>query len=131
MFSNRLEELKNSANPPFIFGFGGYTGGWARGWKNFQMFAVCGTDKLEAATEALVTEALRVKNYGFTAAELDRAKASMLANYEKNYNERDKTESRARVDELVRHFLTNEPVPGIEWEYNYAKSNLPAITLAD
>jgi zinc protease len=130
MFSARFDELRNTANPPFVFAFGGYNGGWARGWKNFDLFAIAGTEKIEAATTALVTEALKVKKFGFTQQELDRAKASVLANYEKSYNERDKTESRVKVDELVRHFLTNEPVPGIEWEYNYSKSNLPNITLA-
>jgi zinc protease len=131
MFSNRLDELRNAPNPPFVFAFGGYSGGWARGFNNFQLFAICGTDKIEAATDAVVMEARKAKQFGFTGSELDRAKASLLASYEKQYNERDKTESRNRVDELVRHFTTGEPVPGIEWEYNWAKSNLPGITLSD
>jgi zinc protease len=129
MISARFEELKNSANPPFIFSFGGIQGGWARGWENFQLFAVCGNDKIKDATEALVKESLKIKKFGFTAAELDRAKASLMANYEKSYNERDKTESKIKVNELVRHFLTNEPVPGIEWEYNLIKNNLSKIGL--
>jgi zinc protease len=131
MFSSRLEELKNASNPPFIFGFGGYSGGWARGWESFQLFAICGVDKIQPATEALVKESMKIKKFGFTAAEFDRAKAAMLTGYEKSYNERDKTESKSRVDELVRHFLTNEPVPGIEWEYNLVKNNLSKITLAE
>ena len=130
MLSARFDELKNSSDPPFIFSFGGYGAGWARNWKSFSLFAICGADKIEAATTAMVTEALKAKKFGFTAAELERAKASVLANYEKSYNERDKTESSRRVDELVRHFLTNEPVPGIEWEYKYAKASLPGISLA-
>lgn len=131
MISGRLEELKNSSNPPFIFSFGGFSGGWARGWENFQLFAVCGTDKIKEATEALMKESLKIKKFGFTAAELDRAKAAMMAGLEKSYNERDKTESKTKVNELVRHFLTNEPVPGIEWEYNLTKNNMSKITLAD
>lgn len=131
MMSARFEELKNSANPPFIFSYGGFSGGWARGWANFQLFAVCGNDKIKDATEALIKESLKIKKFGFTAAELDRAKASLMANLEKMYNERDKTESKNKVNELVRHFLTNEPIPGTEWEYNTGKTNLPKITLAD
>lgn len=131
MISARFDELKNAANPPFFFGAGGLQGGWARGWENFQLFAVCGNDKIKEATEALIKESLKIKKFGFTAAELDRAKASLMANYEKMYNERDKTESKSRVDELVRHFLTNEPVPGIEWEYNLVKNNLSKISLED
>jgi zinc protease len=131
MISGRFEELKNTANPPFIFGFGGYNGGWARGWENFQLYAICGTDKIKEATQAAIGEALKIKKFGFTQAELDRAKSSVMANYEKSYNERDKTESSARVDELVRHFLTNEPVPGIAWEYNLLKAKMNTITLAE
>jgi zinc protease len=92
---------------------------------------VCGNDKIKDATEALIKESLKVKKFGFTAAELDRAKAATMANYERMYNERDKTESKIRVDELVRHFLTNEPAPGIEWEYNLMKNNLSKITLEE
>lgn len=129
MMSARFDELKNSANPPYIFGGGAFGGGWARYWESFQLFAVCGTDKIKDATEALVKESLKIKKFGFTQAELDRAKASLMANQEKSYNERDKTESKVRVDELVRHFLTNEPAPGIEWEYNLLKSKLGAVSL--
>ena len=131
MLSARFDELKNSSNPPFVFGYGGYGGGWARGWKNFQLYAICGNDKIKAATDALIKEALRVKKFGFTQAELDRVKASTMAGYEKNYNERDKTESRPKVDELVRHFLTDEYVAGPEWEYETMGKILPKISLAD
>ncbi|MBK8143943.1 MAG: insulinase family protein [Bacteroidetes bacterium] len=131
MISGRLEELKNSATPPFIFAFGGYGGGWARGWENFQLYAICGTEKIKEATQAVISEALKIKKFGFTQAELDRAKSSVMAGYEKSYNERDKTESSARVNELVRHFLTNEPVPGIAWEYNLIKAKMKDINLAE
>lgn len=129
MLGSRYEELKNSSTPPFIFGGGGIEGGWARGWESFQLFAIAGNDKIKEATQALVTEALKVKQFGFTASELERAKAELMSSYEKTYNERDKTDSKNRVDELVRHFLTNEPIPGIEWEYNLLKNNLAKISL--
>lgn len=129
MLAARLDELKSAPNPPFIFGFGGFGGGFARFTENFQLAAICGNDKIEPAIEALVKEAMKVKKFGFTAAELERAKATLLAGYEKMYNERDKTESKTKVDELVRHFLTNECVPGIEWEYQFVKEKLPSITL--
>lgn len=131
MLSARLDELKSAANPPFIFGFGGFGGGFARYTQNFQLAAICGNDKIETAIDAIVKEAMKIKKYGFTSAELERAKASMLAGYEKMYNERDKTESKQRVDELVRHFLTNECIPGIEWEYNFVKENLARITVEE
>ena len=46
-------------------------------------------------------EARRVRQFGFTAAELDRAKKSMLSFYEHAYNERDKTESGSFAQEYL------------------------------
>src|SRR6185295_1946015 len=62
---------------------------------------------------------------------LARAKASMLARYERSYNERDKAESPDLADELVRHFLVAEGAPGIEFEYDLVKKFLPTITAAE
>ncbi|MEZ5045940.1 MAG: insulinase family protein [Chitinophagaceae bacterium] len=129
MFGARFDEIRQGANPPFVFAASQLGEGWARHWENFQQFAICGNDKIKEATTALITEAMKVKRYGFTQSELDRAKADFLANYEKQYNERDKTDSKALVNELVRHFLTNECVPGIAWEYEFVKNNIDKITL--
>ena len=53
---------------------------------------------------ALAIEAQRVREFGFTATEMDRAKQWMAAFYERAYNERDKTESgvvRAGIRQLL------------------------------
>lgn len=129
MLGNRLDELRSSANPPFIFAGAGVENSEVRGYDNFQTVAVCGNDKIAQATEAIIGEVLKVKKYGFTSQEFERAKAELLSNYEKSFNEKDKTESRRLVDELVRHFLTGECAPGIEWEYNTVKNNLSKLSL--
>jgi zinc protease len=130
MMTSRLDELKSLPNPPFIYAYV-YLGGWARGYENFTAAAMCGPDGIKQAIQALVTECLRVKQFGFTDAELVRAKAKVLSDYEKQYNERDKTESSRLVWEYVNNYLEKEPIPGIEWEYNFAKANLDKITLKD
>ena len=128
LISMRLDEIKNSANPPFIFGYS-YLGGWARGFENFNLGAMCGNDQMKPAIETLVREAIKAKKFGFTQAELDRAKAMMLSRYENFYNERSKTESSRLVNEYVNLFLEGNASPGIEWEYNFVKNNLPLIEL--
>lgn len=127
----RLNELKNSANPPFIGGYAYVGGGWARGYENFFAGARCGSDGIEKAIDALVTESMRVKKYGFTEDELTRTKASIVSEFETRYNERDKTESGELTDELVSYFFEKNAVPGIEWEYNFVKNNIASITLND
>ena len=130
MMNSRLDELRSSSNPPFIYAYV-YLGGWARGYENFTTAAMCGPDGIKLAIQTLVTESLRVKKFGFTEAELQRAKAKVLSNYEKQYNERDKTESGRLVWEYVSNFLQQEPIPGIEWEYNFAKTHMDKIALKD
>lgn len=128
MLSMRLDEIKNGPNPPFVYAYS-YLGGWARGYENFALGAMSGNEQLKSAIETLVKEAIKVKKFGFNQAELDRAKAMMLASYENFYNERAKTESGTLVWEYVNHFLDDEASPGIEWEYNFIKNNLGRIEL--
>ena len=87
--------------------------------------------KLEDGIGVLATEALRVREFGFSASELDRAKKWMAAFYERAYSERDKSESGSFAQEYVSYFLEDEPSPGIEYEYRLVKQLLPDITDAD
>ncbi len=128
MLNARFNELRSSANPPFIYAYG-YNRGFVKGYEGYATTAVCGIEDIRKATYALITEMNRAKKYGFTDAELQRAKASMLSNYERQYNERDKMESQSLTWELIDYYLNGNAIPGIEWEYNFAKENLEKITL--
>lgn len=131
MLSARFEELKNTATPPFVYAYAYVGGAWARGYESYNGGAMCGISEIQKAVEALVVESMRVKKFGFTTDELTRAKASVLSDYEKQYNERDKTESGRLTNELVTNFFEKDAIPGIEWEYNYVKSNIDGISLND
>ncbi len=126
--NQRLQELTQQSNPPFLFGSVSF-GSYARGYDAFGAFAAAGTGDVNKALNAVVEEIERVKRFGFTAAELERAKKSTLANYERAWNNRDKTESDNFVEEYANHFLQQEPIPGIDKEYDYVKSLVPGITL--
>lgn len=126
VLNQRLTELSQSSKPPFLYGFS-YFSSYARGYEGFTAAAGASQEGPEAALKALATEIERVKKYGYTENELERAKKQMLAGMERTYNNRDKTESARYVDEYVQHFLTKEPAPGIEKEYGYYKTFLPTI----
>lgn len=81
------------------------------------------------AYEVVLTEIVSARRFGFTQGEVDRARARMSAGLQKAYLERDKTDSRGRAEELVRHVTTGETVPGIEREWAMAGTMLPSITL--
>ena len=128
LMGQRLQELTQKAEPPFIFGASNI-GGFARGFEGYQLFAYVGKSGVEVAMNALIQENERARRYGFTATELDRLKKMMMKGIERSYNERDKTESSNIVSEYVRNFLEKEPIPGIENEYKYFKAYLEGITL--
>lgn len=130
MLNQRLRDLVQSSKPPFVYA-STYFGSYARGYEGFAAAAVASQDGPEAALKALVTEIERVKKYGYTEAELDRTRKQMLANMERLYNDRDKTESERYVSEYVNNFLTKEPIPGITKEYDYYKTLLPSIKLSE
>ena len=69
----------------------------------------------------------RVRQFGFTASEYARAKADYLRSLEVAYNERDKQRTNSYVKEYVRHFIDNEPIPGIENEYPLMNQIVPNI----
>lgn len=130
MLSQRMQELTQKAEPPFVFG-GTFIGGYARGYEEFQSLAYLGKGGIEPALTALIMENERARKFGFTEPELERTKKMMMKSIERSYNERDKTESANLVQEYINHFLTQEPVPGIENEYRYHQEFLGGISLAD
>jgi len=130
MLNARFSEMSQKPDAPFAQAFSG-KGQYVRSLDIFDLNALAKDGQIERAAEALITEAHRVDQFGFLTAELDRAKQNMLRFYERLYNERDKRESASLADEYVRHFLTNEHVPGIEVEYQLAQQLLPTITLQE
>lgn len=131
MINNRLEELRNSPNPPFVFGFSYYGGTLARTKNAYQSFAQVSPEGQMAGLRAILEENERVKRFGFQQAEFERAKKSLLARLEKEYNDRDKIESNRLVGQYIYHYLENNPIPGIAWQYDMTKRLLPTIQLEE
>jgi zinc protease len=130
MLNQRLQEITQKENPPFLFASTNF-GSYARGYESFNAFAAVGTGDVNKGVDALAEEIERVKRFGFTGSELERAKKNTLSFYEKAYNNRDKTESSDYVEEYVNHFTQQEPSPGIEKEFSYVKDILPGVTIEE
>lgn len=131
MINNRLTELTNSPNPPFVFGFSYYGGTFARGKNAYQSIASTSESGQLAGLKALLEENERVKQYGFQEGEFERAKASIMARLEKSYNDRDKQESNRIIGQYIQNYLDDAPAPGVAWQYETTKSLLPTIELAE
>ena len=129
MMNMRFAEFTQKPNPPFIQAGAEDQNFLVSKTKGaFAGLAVAKEDGIITATEALFREIERVRQFGFTAGEYARAKADYLRALESAYNERNKTRSSSYVQEYVRHFIDNEPIPGIENEYaimNQLAPNIP------
>ncbi len=128
MLNNRLNELLQNPEPPFLYGYSS-KGSLIRSKEFFILGAGVKDNGIVSGLAALLTEANRVKQHGFTQTELDREKIQMLRGMERAFNERDKTESHNYAAEYIRNFLTEEPMPGIELEYELYNKYIPGIQL--
>jgi zinc protease len=124
----RLYELLNQAEPPYIVSYFGKTS-IVRTKDIYELAAAVKEDGVEKGLTALLTEANRVRQNGFTQSELDRTKNELLRELEQFYKERDKTESDAFAEELQRNFLEGEPIPGISYELSLSQKLVPEISL--
>ena len=130
LINNRLQELTQKENPPFVYGYTG-TDQFIRGYDAFVSFAVLGNASANEAVNALVAETERARKFGFLATELERAKANMLNQSEQAFKEKDKSLSGNMVMAYVNHFLEGQPIPGPENRYKFVQQVLPGITLKE
>lgn len=130
MLNARLDEIRQSPNPPFVFGGAGF-GGFVRSKDAYSVFSITDPGSVKNAVSVFLDENNRVKQFGFSPAEFERQKQRYFAGLENRYKERDKTESWTFADTYVNHFLEGDPSPGVEFQYNHDKAVVPTITLAE
>ena len=128
MLSERYAELARQANPPFVRGSAGISS-FIGSLDNFDVSIVARPGELEKGFKAVWRETERIKRFGFTSTELDRAKKGYLNNMESALNEKNKTNSDNYVQEYLAYFLKGTAAPGIQYEYEMVKKGLPGIAL--
>ena len=128
MFNNRLSELSMKPEATFV-GAGSYYGELVKEKDAFVAVYLAKQGQEVAAYKDLLTQLEKMRRYGFTNAELDRVKKETLAAYEKSYNERNTVRNIAYAQECIRHYLSDEPIPGIAWEYEMIQQVLPVLTV--
>lgn len=130
MLSTRLGELARQSNPPFL-GAGSTQVPMVRALSTHAMLAGVAESGTNRGLEALFAESERVAQFGFTEAELERMKTLMLRGSEQQYANRESRPSASHAAELIRAYLTNESVPGTEYETALYMRFIPEITLAE
>ena len=130
MLGARYAELSRKADVPFVQG-GAEISGLIGGLDSYSASVVAKPGQIEQGFKAVWRETERVKRFGFTATELERAKQAYLNDIEVTLQEKNKTNSQSYVKEYQEYFLQQTAAPGITAEYNLTKNELPGITLAE
>ena len=130
LLAARLEEVAHAPGAPFIAAQTN-RGLFVRSAVVTTIAALVPDGGAERGLAALFTEAERVVRYGFTATELEREKLGSQRYLDQALLEKDKSPSGPLADELVRHVVQDEPVPGIVYEQAMSARFLPGITLAE
>ncbi|MDR2232416.1 MAG: insulinase family protein [Tannerella sp.] len=131
VMSERFTEMLQKADPPFIAAYAGDEEFMiARTKDAWVSAALVKPNGIDQAMNALVTETNRLKQFGITEAEYDRAKSNILMSMESLYKDRDNQKNNSFTEEYVRNFTTKETIPGIEMEYQLTQqltSSLPVL----
>lgn len=131
MLSMRLAEKTREADPPYLQAYAQESDFWVGDIRAFTLSGYLATSGFKTGAEALLTEAFRAYQHGFTQTELDRVKELLMTSIEKAYAEREKTESDRYAREYYRNFIDEEGIPGIAYEYALFKKFIPEITIQD
>jgi len=130
MLNFRLDDLTREADSPFLGAFVS-EGQLVRG-NNYQVVGVqVRQGEALSSLDAALTEVERVRRYGFTAAEVERAKSEILNTYERLYNDRENQRNHSLASEYSRNYLENEAVPGIAVEFKLVDRLLQGISRDD
>ena len=130
MLNARLQEITQKANPPFTYAsssIGDYIVSNTKAALDITAGAREG--EIDKALRSIVNESEKVRKYGFTASEYDRARATYSSRMEQIYKEREKQKNGFYVQQILSYFMTGNAMPGIEMEYTLMQQIAPAIPI--
>ena len=131
MIRERLNDISRKPNAPFLnagVSIGGNMGICPTLDTSFgQVMTQDG--KLLEGYKALLTEMERMRRYGFTEGEFERAKNVMLSRIESHYNSRADREHDYYAERCIDNFRLGTPIPDAETEYKLDKQIVEMIPL--
>ncbi|MGE0872181.1 MAG: M16 family metallopeptidase [Kofleriaceae bacterium] len=132
MLSKRLEEAKQKGGARYLTA-GGAPVPLVRGADAMVWFAAVQPQQMREGLEDLLAELERARRHGFTPGELKRAFDQMIAIQRNHAKEAaaGKGDSTALAEELRRHFLSNESVPGRHVELALTEQLAKTVTPDD
>ncbi|MBM6992323.1 MAG: insulinase family protein [Prevotella sp.] len=131
MLNKRFVEAAQKADCPFVQASGSDGNYIFSKTKDAFDLSVAPKDMSQCASalKAAFEVVRQAAEYGFTATEYKRFQDDYLSGLDKTYSNKDKRYSSQFYREILGYFLTNEPMPGIDYTYQMMKQIVPAIPL--
>ena len=126
VMSERLNDITSKANAPFLGGAFGL-GKICEAFEAVQGTVALKEDNILEGFRSYYTEIEKMKRFGFSEAEVTRAKDNILAGYEKAANEADTRKNPEFVRPLISNFFDNEAYMEPKAEFELVKAFLGQI----
>lgn len=130
MVNQRLTEVAQHKDAPFMYAQSYASGGSGNTDRYMSLASVKGDQILEG-TKGLMRELLRIKQYGFSQAELDRKKEILYNDFERMAQEEDKMTSAQIMEAISNHVVYGEENASISFKKAFVQQVLNEITLND
>lgn len=128
MLNERIAEIARQANAPFVGAYAAFGNFFVAKTKDAVTLNISMKEgRYTEGIKAAYRELLRAQRGGFTESEYERFKQEYLSQVDAAYEARDKRYNTQLVDGYVRHFLDNEPAPGIEWLHEMSHQFVPVF----
>ncbi|MFP4644864.1 MAG: M16 family metallopeptidase, partial [Spirochaetales bacterium] len=130
MINQRFTELVQQTDTALLSG----SSGRSRFVRPASVYYLSGSveeDMVDEGLTALVREATRVQEFGFTESEFERAKRNEMRDMERTYRQRDQLGHEEFASEYLDAFLRDEAFPGIEYEYELYEEMIPDIRIEE
>ncbi len=121
IMSERFNDITSKPGSPFIGAELGI-GDLCETWEVIMGGVACKDGEATGALKAYLTEVAKMQKYGFTDAEVQRAKDNILRYYEKKVEGADSRKNADFIDLYIDNFFDNKPYMEPQAEYEAAKN---------
>ena len=130
MMNNRFEEISQKADAPFLGGGMSEGGIGICPTMESTMFSVTAHEgRIDEAFRAMYTEMERMRRYGFTAGEFERAKQEMLRWAERQYTNRNDVSNAEYAQRYLDHYADGTPMMDAETEWQLDQMFIQSLTV--
>ena len=130
MMNARFEEIAQAADATILGGGMSEGGIGICPTMESTAFSVTAHDgRIDDAFRTMYTEMERMRRYGFTAGEFERAKQEILRWAERSYANRNDVGNEAHVERCIAHFATGDSMMDAETEWQLAQMFINSLTV--